>query len=81
VRIPLEAYRDKVALLQNCASRIYGKAPTAQQQLAIYDPYYCNGLVASHLENLGYPNVYNRKEDGYEVWQDFQHSIPSTTSW
>jgi hypothetical protein len=67
---PLEAYKDIVALLQNHAGQLYGKTPAAQQKLAIYDPYYCNGRVVSHLENLGFPNVYNCMEDCYQVWQD-----------
>ena len=45
-------------------------APTPEELLTIYDPYYCNGRVAEHLKSLGFPNVYNRKEDCYEVWKD-----------
>lgn len=36
----------------------------------IYDPYYCNGAVQTSLSQLGFPNVYNVKEDCYEVWGD-----------
>jgi hypothetical protein len=39
-------------------------------QLSIYDPYYCNGAVKQHLTFLGFPNVYNCKEDCYQVWND-----------
>lgn len=70
---PLEAYEDIVTLLQSHARRLYPKrssASEAQQQLTIYDPYYCNGRVASLLKCLGFPNVYNRKEDCYQVWND-----------
>ena len=42
----------------------------AGADICIYDPYYCNGRVADHLEGLGYPNVYNKKEDCYAVWND-----------
>lgn len=36
--------------------------------LRLYDPYYCDGAVVRHLTELGFPNVYNRKEDCYAVW-------------
>ena len=42
----------------------------AGADVCIYDPYYCNGRVADHLEGLGYPNVYHKKEDCYAVWND-----------
>jgi hypothetical protein len=52
-----------------------GAAPSAEggrgdRGLSIYDPYYCNGQVARHLASLGFPSVYNRKEDCYAVWAD-----------
>jgi len=34
----------------------------------IYDPFYCNGAVSRNLGELGFANVYNRKEDCYAVW-------------
>lgn len=69
---PFDAYEDVITLLQAHARRLYRSVPasSAQQQLSIYDPYYCNGRVANHLESLGFPNVYNRKEDCYRVWKD-----------
>ena len=54
---PLEAYNDIAPLLQLCGSNV-----------SIYDPYYCDGTVAKNLETLGFPDVYNRKEDCYKVW-------------
>ena len=36
-------------------------------QVRIYDPYYCNGGVVKRLKQLGFPNVYNRREDFYAV--------------
>jgi hypothetical protein len=54
---PLDSYKDIVPLLKLCGS-------TA----SIYDPYYCNGTMAKHLASLGFPDVYNKKEDCYKVW-------------
>ena len=59
-----EAYADIVPLLRLIA-HLQGVAPDA---LRIYDPYYCNGAVARHLDKLGFPNVHNRNEDCYAVW-------------
>lgn len=60
---PLQAYQDVVPFLKSFGQ----KSPT---DLKIYDPYYCNGAVRRNLEKLGFPNVYNRKEDCYKVWAD-----------
>ena len=60
---PLEAYKDIVPLLNAMA---LGFNPPSS--LSVYDPYYCNGRVKDNLESLGFPNVYNRKEDCYQVW-------------
>jgi hypothetical protein len=46
-------------------SKIAGKDPS---KLRIYDPYYCDGAVAQNLADLGFPNVYHKKEDCYGVW-------------
>lgn len=64
---PLEAYTDIVPLLDSYRRRIRKQS---NDQLSIYDPYFCNGRVARHLESLGFPDVYNRKEDCYKVWKD-----------
>lgn len=64
---PLEAYTDIVPLLDSYRRRIRKQS---NDQLSIYDPYFCNGRVAQHLESLGFPDVYNRKEDCYKVWKD-----------
>jgi len=42
--------------------------PNQKKDLSIYDPYYCNGGVIRNLRDIGYTNVYNKKEDCYEVW-------------
>jgi len=65
---PLEAYRDIAPLLSQLAGTI--NPNNKQQQLRIYDPYYCNGAVVQHLQTLGFPNVYNRKEDCYARWNN-----------
>ena len=64
---PLKAYEDIVLLLKS-----YGRwiRKESMSQLSIYDPYFCNGRVVYHLESLGFPNVYNRKEDCYQIWKD-----------
>mmetsp|Transcript_57483 Transcript_57483/g.140307 ORF Transcript_57483/g.140307 Transcript_57483/m.140307 type:complete len:376 (-) Transcript_57483:877-2004(-) len=63
---PAEAYEDIVPILQALA----GKLKKPQQELSIYDPYYCDNRVARNLASLGFPKVYNRKEDCYKVWND-----------
>lgn len=63
---PLEAYEDIVPILQACARRL----KKSQQELSIYDPYYCDNRVARNMASLGFPTVYNRKEDCYKVWDD-----------
>jgi hypothetical protein len=51
------------------------KAAT-KSDLKIYDPYYCNGLVRENLKELGYPNVYNKKEDCYVTWDSTDSTQP-----
>ncbi len=58
-----DAYDDISAFLCRVASNI-GKLP---KDLAIYDPYYCNGAVVRHLASRGFHNVHNRNEDFYRV--------------
>mmetsp|Transcript_11959 Transcript_11959/g.24692 ORF Transcript_11959/g.24692 Transcript_11959/m.24692 type:complete len:331 (+) Transcript_11959:2-994(+) len=64
---PLDAYKDIVPLLETYRRWIRKQS---NSHLSIYDPYFCNGRVARHLELLGFPDVYNRKEDCYKVWRD-----------
>ncbi len=63
---PLEAYRDIAPALHTLASALH-KPPS---ELTIYDPYFCDGAVARHLAGLGFPTVYNRREDCYRVWRE-----------
>jgi len=51
---PLEAYKDIVPLLESYRCWIRKQS---NNQLSIYDPYFCNGRVARHLESLGFPEV------------------------
>ena len=41
-----------------------GKPPA---ELAIYDPYYCDGAVKRHLAAAGFPRVHNENDDFYGV--------------
>lgn len=58
------AYTHIVPLLNFIAKRLGKKQPS---DLEIYDPYYCAGGMVRHLNKLGYPHVYNRREDFYQV--------------
>lgn len=60
---PLEAYKDVAPVLRRLATKL-GKKPS---ELRIYDPYFCAGAVARHLDELGFPNVYNKCEDFYRT--------------
>ena len=61
---PLQSYQDILPILDELSKLRSGK----KAKLRIYDPYFCDGLMIKHLESLGYTNVYNRKEDCYEIW-------------
>jgi len=65
---PVNSYRDIVPLLQKISSRINGTTSSSNSSLRIYDPYYCNGAMVEHMAQVGFPNVYNRKEDCYSIW-------------
>ena len=41
-----------------------GKTP---EELVIYDPYFCQGSTVRRLASLGFPRVYNKNEDFYQV--------------
>ena len=66
---PSDSYRDIQPILDELV-QITGK--TSKDNLAIYDPYYCNGSVVKYLNDLGYTNVYNKKEDCYQTWSTKQ---------
>lgn len=58
---PLAAYVDIAPVLEFLGQAL-GKE---QNNLSIYDPYYCDGAVKRNLAHLGFSNVYNRCEDFY----------------
>lgn len=61
---PAEAYQDISYFLHVLATSM-GKIP---EKLAVYDPYHCEGSVIERLASVGFPGVYNKKEDCYAVW-------------
>ena len=63
---PLSAYADVAPLLKKIAATM--KMGTSD--IRIYDPYYCDNAVARNLNDLGFTNVYNKKEDCYHVWDN-----------
>ncbi|GAX73251.1 hypothetical protein CEUSTIGMA_g705.t1 [Chlamydomonas eustigma] len=60
---PFEAYQHIEPLLGRVARRLN----VDKACLKIYDPYYCEGCMLQHMEQLGFMNVYNRNEDFYAV--------------
>mmetsp|Transcript_2972 Transcript_2972/g.6059 ORF Transcript_2972/g.6059 Transcript_2972/m.6059 type:complete len:316 (-) Transcript_2972:1857-2804(-) len=58
---PKEAY-------ENIQSFLLALRPDKQSKFRIYDPYYCDGAVVRNFAELGFPDVYNQKEDCYRVW-------------
>jgi hypothetical protein len=64
----LNSYKHIQPILDHLASST--NIARTKDHLSIYDPYYCNGLVKDNLKQLGYANVYNKKEDAYETWDD-----------
>lgn len=67
---PLVSYKDIKPMLDYLAKS------RRKASLAIYDPYYCNGLVRENLLEIGYSNVYNKKEDAYKTWDEYDDSQP-----
>jgi hypothetical protein len=59
---PRQAYEHIVKLLEDLGGK-------KESNVAIYDPYFCNGGVVKNFQQLGLTNVYNRKEDCYRVWE------------
>ncbi|KRX03791.1 hypothetical protein PPERSA_04299 [Pseudocohnilembus persalinus] len=60
---PLDAYLDIMPILMEICKNT-GKST---QELAIYDPYFCQGRMKENLATIGFTNVYNKKEDFYKV--------------
>ncbi|GAX16653.1 hypothetical protein FisN_23Lh218 [Fistulifera solaris] len=61
---PIDSYQDVLPLLRLLRGN---RQPDA---FAIYDPYFCDGAVKENFAKLGFPNVYNQKEDCYSIWSD-----------
>ena len=61
---PQVAYEDILPLLHKVAKL----CKVSPSNLSIYDPYYCNGTVIKNLNSLGFPQVYNKKENCYDIW-------------
>ena len=60
---PLQAYADIASVLRIVAENLGKDA----RDLKIYDPYFCAGTMKEHMRAVGFPCVYNRKEDFYQV--------------
>jgi hypothetical protein len=58
---PLEAYRDVKPVLKRAAKAL----AKSSSELRIYDPYFCRGLMLSHMASLGFFNVTNLPRDFY----------------
>lgn len=58
---PPIAYKDLSPVLEALATCV-GKTTG---ELSIYDPYWCEGSMVSHMRELGYANVINRNRDFY----------------
>jgi len=65
---PLDAYEDIAPLLRRLCDGEHGCGKKRSSDLAIYDPYYCNGSVVRNLASLGFSDVYNKREDCYKAW-------------
>jgi len=63
---PQEAYEHLAPFLKQLAKHL--KKP--QKDLVLYDPYYCEGSMRRHLQNLGYDRIYNKNEDFYAVIEE-----------
>eukprot|EP00300_Choanocystis_sp_HF-7_P012902 c18082_g1_i1.p1 GENE.c18082_g1_i1~~c18082_g1_i1.p1 ORF type:complete len:350 (+),score=70.72 c18082_g1_i1:38-1087(+) len=62
----LDAY-NHIAPALAAIAKVLEKSPA---DLAIYDPYYCQGSVKRHLATLGFSNVYNENEDFYQAIEE-----------
>ena len=63
---PFAAYQDIEPLLFMLAQKL-GKP---KHKLRIYDPYYCEGSVTTHLSRLGFTSVIHSNVDCYAAWRE-----------
>jgi hypothetical protein len=59
----LEAYKDIKEILSHLAKSLNKK----NEDLIIYDPYFCRGTMKERLASLGFKNVINENKDFYKV--------------
>ncbi len=59
---PLVAYEDLEPILSNLALKLQKK----NNDLIIYDPYYCQGRMKELLASIGFTNVVNNNRDFYK---------------
>jgi len=71
---PLEAYEHIKPILRRIAKKLLGRKKS--KSLKIYDPYYCDGGMIEKLHQLGFPHVYNKKEDCYAIWKANVKDLP-----
>lgn len=72
---PFESYKHIEPILTQIA-KLNKKSNKEKDELRIYDPYYCNGLVKQNLAQMGFTNVYNECEDAYKTWDDSDTTQP-----
>mmetsp|Transcript_8151 Transcript_8151/g.13736 ORF Transcript_8151/g.13736 Transcript_8151/m.13736 type:complete len:360 (-) Transcript_8151:16-1095(-) len=58
---PPTAYKDLSPVLEALAHCVC----KTTAELTVYDPYWCEGSMVSHMRELGYENVINRNRDFY----------------
>ena len=61
---PYRAYADLEPLIYKLCSRL----KKTKAEMAIYDPYFCQGSVIRHLNKLGFDHVSNENRDCYADW-------------
>lgn len=66
---PQSAYADIAPILDAILKEKRGE-DSSRSELAIYDPYYCEGAMKAHLASLGFTNVYNKCEDFYKIIEE-----------
>mmetsp|Transcript_9981 Transcript_9981/g.15962 ORF Transcript_9981/g.15962 Transcript_9981/m.15962 type:complete len:320 (-) Transcript_9981:45-1004(-) len=63
---PLQAYKDLLPLLQALYPNRTGRDGDQDDQIILYDPYYCNGRTKTLLNQLGLARVVHEKRDFYK---------------
>lgn len=66
---PLQAYKDIKPLI-DCLCKKGKKSP-----IVVYDPYYCDGRAAQHLQQVGFSNIIHEKRDFYKDIKD--NTVPN----